>query len=95
MELHNIDFLATNLFSKKFNDYVSDSHSLSIEKINSLSEKKKVSSDERELLSEVLTDQYKGVSEIKKVSDNFKSINKNYTLFNIILLPFLYFNHQL
>ena len=35
MELHNIDFLATNLFSKKFNDYVSDSHSLSIEKINS------------------------------------------------------------
>ena len=33
MELYNIDFLATNLFSKKFNDYVSDSHSLSTEKI--------------------------------------------------------------
>ena len=79
MELHNIDFLATNLFSKKFNDYVSDSHSLSIEKINSLSEKKKVSSDERELLSEVLTDQYKGVSEIKKVSDNIKSIKDSNT----------------
>ena len=79
MELHNIDFLATNLFSKKFNDYVSDSHSLSIEKINSLIEKKKVSSDERELLSEVLTDQYKGVSEIKKVSDNIKSIKDSNT----------------
>ena len=79
MELHNIDFLATNLFSKKFNDYVSDSHSLSIEKIKSLSEQKKVSSDERELLSEVLTDQYKGISEIKKVSDNIKSIKDSNT----------------
>ena len=67
MELHNIDFLATNLFSKKFNDYVSDSHSLSTEKIHSLSEKKKVSSDDRELLSKVLMDQYKGISEIKKL----------------------------
>ena len=74
MELHNIDFLATNLFSKKFNDSVSDSHSLSIEKIHSLSEKKKVSSDDRKLLSKVLMDQYKGISEIKKVSDNIKSI---------------------
>ena len=74
MELHNIDFLATNLFSKKFNDYVSDSHSLSIEKINFLSEKKKLSSGNRELLSKVLMDQYKGILEIKKVSDNIKSI---------------------
>ena len=74
MELHNIDFLATNLFSKKFNDSVSDSHSLSIEKINSLSEKKKLSSGNRELLSKVLVDQYKGILEIKKVSDNIKSI---------------------
>ena len=77
MELYNIDFLATNLFSKKFNDYVSDSNLLSTEKIHSLSEKKKVSSDDRELLSKVLMDQYKGISEIKKVSDNIKSIKKN------------------
>ena len=79
MELHNIDFLTTNLFSKKFNDSVSDSHSLSIEKIHSLSEKKKVSSDDRELLSKVLMDQYKGISEIKKVSDNIQSIKDSNT----------------
>ena len=62
MELKNINFLSTNLFSEQFNDYVSKNH-LSIDNIHDACEKVSLSSHKRTVLSEVLSDQYNGIQE--------------------------------
>jgi bacillithiol biosynthesis cysteine-adding enzyme BshC len=74
MELKNINFLSTNLFSEQFNEYVSKDH-VSIDKIHDASERVSLSSDKRAVLSQVLTDQYKGLQEISEVRKNIDALN--------------------
>ena len=78
MELKNINFLSTNLFSEQFNEYVSKDH-VSIDKIHDASEKVSLSSDKRAVLSQVLTDQYKGLQEISEVRKNIDALNHENT----------------
>ena len=78
MELKNIDFLSTNLFSEQFNDYVSKDY-VSIDNIRAACEKVSLSSDKRAVLSQVLTDQYKGLQEVSDVRKNIDALNSKNT----------------
>jgi len=78
MGIHCIDFSKTNMFSKKFNEFI-ESHTKedyypSYNNLEAVTNKVKLSREQREILSDVISDQYGGMVMCEKVRENIESL---------------------
>ena len=78
METHCINFRKTNMFSKKFNEFI-ESHTKeeyypSYNNLEAVTNKVKLSREQREILSDVISDQYADIETREKVRENIESL---------------------
>jgi len=78
METHCINFRKTNMFSKKFNEFI-ESHTKeeyypSYKNLEMVTGKVKLSREQREILSDVISDQYADIEIREKVRENIESL---------------------
>ena len=78
METHCIDFSKTNMFSKKFNEFVEghtrEDYFPSYKNLKMVTGKVNLSRDHRETLSDVISDQYGEMETSEKVRENIDSL---------------------
>ena len=78
METHCIDFRKTNMFSKKFNEFVEghtkEEYFPSYKNLERITGKVKLSRELRETLSDVISDQYGAMGTSEKVRENIESL---------------------
>ena len=78
METHCIDFSKTNMFSKKFNEFVEghtgEDYFPSYKNLEMVTGKVKLPRDHRETLSDVISDQYGEMETSEKVRENIDSL---------------------
>ena len=78
METHCIDFSKTNMFSKKFNEFVEgharEDYYPSYKNLEAVTNKVKLSREQREILSDVISDQYGEMEISEKVRENIDSL---------------------
>ena len=78
METHCIDFSKTNMFSKKFNEFVEghtrEDYFPNYKNLEMVTGKVKLSREQRETLSDVISDQYGEMETSEKVRENIESL---------------------
>ena len=78
METHCIDFSKTNMFSKKFNEFVEghtrEDYFPSYKNLEMVTGKVNLSRENRETLSDVISDQYGEMETSEKVRENIESL---------------------
>ena len=83
MKAHRLDFSKTNMFSKKFNEFIeshsNESYFPTYKNIGNVFEKIHFSSDSRKNLFDVLKSQYDGIDLSKKVKENLLNIKDENT----------------
>lgn len=83
MKAHRLDFCKTNMFSKKFNEFIeshsNESYFPTYKNIGNVFEKIDFSSDSRKNLFDVLKSQYDGIDLNKKVKENLLNIKDENT----------------